>query len=173
GWLLLAPWTSMARTAYPSIAELVNRGRSIGLSTSSHNGRPSASSSGCSYGCSGPIRSRTFRRCSSTERVGDGEFDSPMATTLAGAERLTVLHGRRHAGIGQRGVADDAHVTAEGPVAFHPQRPRLHQGRGTGREPSVEVVDHLVVGLVQSHQRHRIAVRGQSVVLADGVGVGA
>ncbi len=43
-----ASTTSSSRTAYPSIDELVNRGSAIGERTSSHNGCPTASSSGWS-----------------------------------------------------------------------------------------------------------------------------
>ena len=67
----LAPATSAATTAYPSIAELSKLGSAISETTSSAAGRPRASSSGWGYAGSGPTAARIRVRCSSTVTTVD------------------------------------------------------------------------------------------------------
>ena len=64
--------TSVASTAYPSIAELSKPGSDSGATTSSASTSPSASASGSETGGRGLIRPATTRRCSSTERIRRG-----------------------------------------------------------------------------------------------------
>ena len=82
GCSAVAPATSSATTAYPSIAELSKPGSDSGATTSSASTSPSASAMATVTGGLRTIRSATTRRCSSTDRIRRGRSRWSISRTL-------------------------------------------------------------------------------------------
>src|SRR5438309_5816497 len=125
--------------------ELSKAGRSIGDSTDSHTGSPSASSKGCSYGGSGATPASTRARCSSTvtESSSDRGTKAMGATLALLADAGPVVDASLRARFADDRVADHDDVAAERPVAVHPQAGCLPQARDAVGEAALEVGDEL------------------------------
>ena len=86
-----APTVSAARTAKPSIAELVNGGTASGASTDAEMARPRASANGTSAAIGPGQRSRTWARASVNE-ITDRGYSVVPGAFLAGHQPADIGH---------------------------------------------------------------------------------
>src|SRR4029078_4086593 len=141
--------------------ELSKDGRSIGATTSSAEGRSSASRRGWGKSFSGSMWSRIRSRSWSTVATR-----SPIRQLRLGRDPLRGLGRQRH-------VADHPHPVPEGPVSLDGQGLGLLQRRRTFGAPLVELAHTLVVLAVEVDERYVVGGLVEHEVAADVVDVGA